>query len=64
MTLTIELTPEVEARLLAAAQRDGIEPAECIRRLLADSGSGGMPSPGGMSPKVDWKTICPPNSLA
>jgi glycine/D-amino acid oxidase-like deaminating enzyme len=36
MTIEIELTPEEEARLREAAQRHGIEPAECIRRLLAE----------------------------
>ena len=35
MTLTIELTPTEEARLLAAAQKEGVEPAELARKLLA-----------------------------
>ncbi len=34
MTLIIDLTPEEEARLQAAARRQGIDPAECARRLL------------------------------
>jgi len=36
MTLQIELTPEEEARLQAAARRNGVEPEECARRLLAE----------------------------
>jgi len=36
MTLTIELTPEEEARLRAAAARDGVSMADCARRVLAD----------------------------
>jgi hypothetical protein len=35
-----------------------------MMRLLADSGMGGMPSPGGISPKLLWCTMVPPNSLA
>jgi hypothetical protein len=35
MTLEIDLTSEEEASLRAAAQAAGIEPAECVRRLLA-----------------------------
>jgi hypothetical protein len=34
MTLTIELTPEEEARLRAAAHEAGIDAAECARRVL------------------------------
>lgn len=37
MTLVIELTPEEEARLQAAARDHGIEPIECARRLLTES---------------------------
>jgi hypothetical protein len=37
MTLTIELTPEEEARLQAAARGRGVDPAEFARRLLADN---------------------------
>jgi hypothetical protein len=36
MTLTIELTPEEEARLQAAAREQGLEPAECAHRLLTE----------------------------
>lgn len=34
MTLTITLTVEEEARLRAAAQREGIDPAELVHRLV------------------------------
>jgi hypothetical protein len=34
MTISIELTPEEEARLLAAARRNGMELAECARFLV------------------------------
>ena len=40
MTLTIELTPEEEARLAAAAQIERLEPAAYIRKLI-----NGLPSP-------------------
>ena len=36
MTLQIELTPEEEARLLAAAEVQGLDPVECARRVLHD----------------------------
>lgn len=36
MTLTIELTPEEEASLRAAAQEAGVTPDECARRLLIE----------------------------
>jgi hypothetical protein len=36
MTLTIELTPTDEARLTAAAQAAGVEPAEVVRKLVTD----------------------------
>ena len=36
MTLTIELTPEEEARLQAAARSAGMDVAECARRVLAE----------------------------
>jgi hypothetical protein len=36
MTLTIQLAPEEEARLRAAAQSQGVDPGECARRLLAE----------------------------
>lgn len=34
MTLTITLTPEEEARLRAAAHKEGIDPAELVRQLV------------------------------
>ncbi len=34
MTLTIELTPEEEARLLEEAQRAGVAPSDYVRRLI------------------------------
>ena len=34
MTLHLELTPQEELRLQAAAQEQGLDPAECVRRLL------------------------------
>jgi len=34
MTLTITLTVEEEARLRAAAQREGIDPAELVHQLV------------------------------
>jgi hypothetical protein len=34
MTLTVELGPDEEARLAAAARREGVEPAELVRNLL------------------------------
>jgi hypothetical protein len=36
MTLTISLTPEEEARLLAIARQRGIAPQECARQLITD----------------------------
>jgi hypothetical protein len=36
VTIQIELTPEEEARLRAAAARTGVEPAECARQLLRE----------------------------
>lgn len=36
MSLTIELTPAEEARLAEAARKEGIEPAELARRMVAD----------------------------
>ena len=36
MTLVIDLTPEEEARLRAAAQRQGMDAAELARRTLAE----------------------------
>lgn len=36
MTLVIELTPEQEARLDAAARAQGIEAAECARQLVTN----------------------------
>jgi hypothetical protein len=36
MTLTIELSPDQEARLTAFARHQGLEPAELARKLLAE----------------------------
>ena len=36
MTLYIELNPEQEARLTAVAQREGIDPAEVVKKLVAE----------------------------
>ena len=36
MTLTIELTPTEQARLEAAAQREGIAPADLARKLVTE----------------------------
>jgi len=36
MTLTLQLTPETEARLRAAAQRDGLDPAVYAERMLVE----------------------------
>jgi hypothetical protein len=36
MTLTIELTPEQEARLTAAARQEGVSPADLASRLVVD----------------------------
>lgn len=36
MTLVIELTPEEEARLAAAAAQRGVEPAELARTIMAE----------------------------
>jgi hypothetical protein len=36
MTLMIELTPGEEARLVAAAQEEGIEPTELARRFVRE----------------------------
>ena len=36
MTLTIELTPEQEARLNAIAQREGLDPAEVVKKRVAE----------------------------
>ncbi len=35
MTLTINLTPDEEARLLMAAEKEGVAPPECAKRVLA-----------------------------
>ena len=37
MTLTIELTSELEKRLLQESTRRGVEPRECVKQLLADT---------------------------
>jgi hypothetical protein len=34
MTLTMQLTPIEEARLVAAAEREGLDPADLARRLV------------------------------
>jgi hypothetical protein len=36
MTLTIELTPSEEALLAAAAQQEGVDPAELVRKLVIE----------------------------
>jgi hypothetical protein len=36
MTLTIELTPEQEARLAAAARQEGLEPADLARKIVTE----------------------------
>lgn len=36
MTLTIDLTPDEEARLAAVARQRGVVPRECARQLLAE----------------------------
>jgi hypothetical protein len=36
VTLTIDLTPEEEARLLAAARQAGTDVVECARQLLVE----------------------------
>lgn len=36
MELMIKLTPDEEARLRIAAEKEGVDPAECVRRLLAE----------------------------
>jgi len=36
MTLNIELTPDQEARLQAAARQNGIAPAEVVKRLVEE----------------------------
>ena len=36
MTLTVELTPAEEARLVAAAKQEGVEPAELVRKLMTE----------------------------
>jgi hypothetical protein len=36
MTLTIDLTPEEEARLIAIARQKGVAPQECARQLLTE----------------------------
>jgi len=36
MTLTIDLTQEEEMRLRAAAQKEGIDPAELVRKLVTE----------------------------
>jgi hypothetical protein len=41
MTLTIELTPREEARLVAAARRAGLEPQALARKLVTQ----GLPDP-------------------
>ncbi len=45
MGLMIELTPEEEACLRTAAEQEGMEPAECARRLLVAQLSLGASSP-------------------
>jgi hypothetical protein len=36
MTLTIELTPELEAHLTAVARREGLAPAEVVKKLVTE----------------------------
>ena len=36
MTLTVELTPEQEARLTVAAQQEGLEPADLAQKLITE----------------------------
>ena len=36
MTLTIELTPELEAHLNAVARREGLDPAEVVKKLVTE----------------------------
>ena len=36
MSLTVDFTPSEEARLPEAARREGVEPAELLRKLVAD----------------------------
>ncbi len=36
LTIQIELNPDEEARLRAAARRNGVEPAECARQVLTE----------------------------
>jgi predicted DNA-binding protein len=37
MTLTIELTPEQESRLAALARREGLEPADIVKKLVEET---------------------------
>ncbi len=36
MTLTIELTPEQESRLAVLARREGLEPADVVKKLVEE----------------------------
>jgi hypothetical protein len=36
MTLTIQLEPDEEARLAAAARREGLDPASLVRKLMIE----------------------------
>ena len=42
MSLMIELTPDEQARLAAAAQKEGVDPAELARKIVIQH----LPSPG------------------
>lgn len=55
MTLTVELDPELELRLRREAAICGLEPAQYVRRFLAD----GLPPQNEQTRGALWDTLSP-----
>ena len=54
MTLVIDLTPEEEARLQAIAKSQGLEPADCAKRLLTERLTPPKPGAGTLALFAQW----------
>lgn len=52
MILTIELTPEQQAQLAAAAKREGLQPAELAAKLVTDHLPELAPEPKDLDPTL------------
>jgi hypothetical protein len=53
LTLTLELPPDLEARLCAEAARRGVSPAECVLEVL-DATMPDAPTPASPAELVDY----------